>query len=98
MRTFGEAFMRSHALPYSTVGEFGENSSDVRAYINIAENPAPSNITVKFVDRAAALVTTRGSSQRGKRRENEVDNTFPTSAQLRPLFNLLSMPNRRLHA
>lgn len=55
--TRGEAFILSQAFPYRTVGEFFENNSEIKAYANIAENPAPNNITVKFVDLAAALVT-----------------------------------------
>ena len=49
--------MSSHACAWSTVGEFFENSSDVRAYNNIAENPAPNRITNKFDIRAVDLMT-----------------------------------------
>jgi len=72
----------SQALPYNTVGEFFENSSEVKAYKSIAENPAPNNITVKFVDLAAALVTveSKNPSDVAKISEDGIRHTFAASA------------------
>lgn len=47
-RTRGDVSISLHASLYRTVGEFFENSSEVRAYRRRAENPAPKRITTKF--------------------------------------------------
>jgi hypothetical protein len=53
----GEDLISSHAWPYSTVAEFFENSSEVRAYTNTAVNPAPNRMTNRFVNLAVDLTT-----------------------------------------
>jgi hypothetical protein len=47
-RTRGDVSMSLQASLYRTVGEFFENSSEVRAYRRRAENPAPMKITTRF--------------------------------------------------
>jgi len=47
-RTRGDVSISLQASLYRTVGEFFENSSEVRAYRRRAENPAPKIITTKF--------------------------------------------------
>jgi hypothetical protein len=46
--TRGDVSMSLQASLYRTVGEFFENSSEVRAYRRRAENPAPKRITTRF--------------------------------------------------
>ena len=48
LRTRGEVSISLQASLYRTVGEFFENSSEVRAYRRRAENPAPKRITTRF--------------------------------------------------
>ena len=48
LRTRGDVSISLQASLYSTVGEFFENSSEVRAYRRRAENPAPKIITTRF--------------------------------------------------
>ena len=47
-RTRGDVSISLQASLYRTVGEFFENSSEVRAYRRRAENPAPKRITTRF--------------------------------------------------
>ena len=47
-RTRGEVSISLQASLYRTVGEFFENSSEVKAYRRRAENPAPKKITTRF--------------------------------------------------
>ena len=60
VRTLGDALIRSQASPYKTVGEFLENSSDVREYMRRTDSPAPRRITVRFVVRAVVRMTGGG--------------------------------------
>ena len=53
----GEDFISSQACPYSTVAEFFENNSEVRAYANTAVKPAPNRITNRLVILAVDLTT-----------------------------------------
>jgi len=46
--TRGDVSISLQASLYRTVGEFFENSSEVRAYRRRAENPAPKRITTRF--------------------------------------------------
>jgi hypothetical protein len=56
-RTLGEALIRSQASPYRTVGEFLENSSDVKEYTRSTDSPAPNRITVRLVVLAVVRIT-----------------------------------------
>ena len=47
-RTRGDVSISLQASLYRTVGEFFENSSEVRAYRRRAEKPAPKRITTRF--------------------------------------------------
>ena len=47
-RTRGDVSISLQASLYRTVGEFFENSSEVRAYRRRAENPAPKRMTTRL--------------------------------------------------
>lgn len=58
-RTRGDALIVSHAFPYSTVGEFEENISEVRAYTRTADKEAPNIMMTKFEARTVERTTGR---------------------------------------
>ena len=88
--------MSSQLLLYRTVGEFRENSSDVRSYMSTTVRPAPARITTKFVVRAVVLTTTVFIDVMPLcTRAARLGPTFPTHAQLGPLFLRLDFVRAR---
>jgi hypothetical protein len=86
MQTSEEDFIFSHASLCSTLAEFLENRSVVRAYMSATERPAPRRMTIKFEVRAVVRMT---DFELKKGRDSETrtfERTFTTSAQLRPFF------------
>jgi hypothetical protein len=65
--TRGDVSISLQASLYRTVGEFFENSSEVRAYRRRAENPAPKRITTRLPVLEAVLAAYRQERTGGVR-------------------------------
>lgn len=97
-RTEGDALTLSQACPYSTVAEFFEKSSEVRAYMSTADRPAPTRMTARLVVRAVVRATSLIEHQINLSEDTHmycVMRTFASRAQLRPLLRVAASARRR---